>query len=184
MCRFLPPQILCVLLVLAAGTQVGTSESAENHLRNGNFEAYAFDEGPPAQEVPQEWTPNSSDQPPKDPWVRILRPDQDGEAGVELKGGEEPRFLYQDIKISPGAWLLRWKAKGAGNGSVTVVKMNIDGDLLETSLEKFPVTDMADTFELAFLLPENAASLRIWLTPEGSDSTIVFQEMDLSNSSP
>jgi hypothetical protein len=144
-------------------------------LKNGNFEE------PDINNYQKGWFQHSAE-PSSDEWVKIVYSSDGGGAAVEIRSGPPERYLCQDVKIKEGEsgnYVLRWRAKGEGTGSVLLLPRDLDNTLLKSYSEKFLATHDFELYEIPVTIPEDAVNVRVFLMPQSPDSVITFSQIEL-----
>ena len=113
-------------------------------------------------------------------WLKVVDGSQPDERAVEMLSGPPDRYISQDVTVEGGTdYVLRWKAKGTGRGSVGVVPRTAEGTLLKESARIFEAGADYQNDELEILLPPEAVTVRVTLAAMPSDSTIAFDQVEL-----
>lgn len=168
---------VAVLFVVLA---YGRAFAADGELKNGDFvETWRVGNLSAEQMVPKYWFP-SEPETTGHPWVKILDGDN---AGVEIKAGtgNVTKFLYQDVRIDgTKSWSLKWKCKGEGVATVSIVPRDDDGNLFPAATKSVKLSDSPDEDEIASIpMPAETKIIRIILAP-GASSTVIFQDLVLT----
>lgn len=166
------------LVVAASLLVVASLQAQDSILKNGDFEdSQSFEKS--------EWLKGwikFSDQPSPDEWLRTVDSGDGGNA-IEIKAGPPDRYLWQDVKLKSDEtgkhYVLRCQAKGQGLASISAVPRDATTQIGKTAQKKFPLADTFETHEVPLDIPEEAAFVRIWLTPQDEGSIVVFDKVEL-----
>ena len=140
-------------------------------LKNGSFEF---------SDVPKHWI-IFSEEPSNDEWVRILESPKDEGRMAELVAGPPKRYLAQDIKIEEGGsgfYVLRWKSKGEGTGSASLLARDSEGNFFKPSFEAFTATQEFESHEISLVVPDEAVFVRVSIIADSPGSVVSFDEME------
>lgn len=167
-------------LVLGFAHSVALADGEGTSLRNGDFiDTWKPGNSPEAQALPNYWFASEVGT-QGNPWVKVL----DGsDHGVEIKSGDSPRFLWQDVRVDGGkTWTLKWKTKGQGEARVSVYPRDDDRNIFKATSKETPLSDVLQEDEMIIEMPSETTILRIAIAPRQNDSTVIFESINLSPS--
>ena len=152
---------------------------ADGELKNGDFvETMRMRDDPNEQLLPKHWFA-SLEETTGNPWVRV---EMEEGPGVEIKAGDVPQYLYQDVTLDgTKSWTLKWKCKGEGSASVGVIPRDDNQTIFPGTNQALQLTESLEEHEMTIAAPAETKILRITLVP-GANSTVIFQDMQLTSS--
>lgn len=168
------------VIVFGLALTTGQAQGEDSTLRNGYFvNVWKLQDNPMNQDVPMYWF-TSENASVEDAWVKVM---EGLETGVELTPGEEPRWLFQDVRIDPTQTLiLKWKVKGSGAASVSAYSRDDEGNIFPATSKVTQVNEEFQEDEVFIAAPPEATILRIMIGPDGSNSKVQFESVELISS--
>lgn len=167
-------------LVLGFVQSMALADGEGTSLRNGEFiDAWKPGNTPDVQTLPKYWFASELEN-QGNPWVKLLN---ESDHGVEIKSGDSPRYIWQDVRVDGGqTWTLKWKVKGQGEARVSVYPRDDDRNIFKATSKTTQVSDILQEDEMIIVMPPETTIIRIAIAPRENDSTVIFENIELSSS--